>query len=314
MRRATALFIALLSAFPVCASALEAPRCAQPKSAGPKPLASDCLFILRVAVGQLTCSPACQCAPNGTLPAKASDALLCLRSATGQDVVLACPCGPPCAPDACSQARATCEQNAGIAENEMTAACPANPGQERTDCLARTQTLAAAGDDVCDKVEDACASCCAEFGLQCTLQPEIPKVIGNYTLPHREILEEQVGLPPGPGGVGLMLLELPDGAIGFDPSARNAITSAAECASALISCFDVSQRNFAGCAAAIPTCATDEPWSNGDGFCCTPACLDRYQELRRKGRTEPAAMTGAIYEAPSCMPGVDAATQRTVAP
>lgn len=67
--------------------------CAQPTSTGSLPMASDCLTILKVAVGIGSCSPECICAPKGTLPAKASDALLCLRKAVGQDVALNCPCG-----------------------------------------------------------------------------------------------------------------------------------------------------------------------------------------------------------------------------
>lgn len=69
-----------------------AAECAQPVSSGASPVASDCLFILGAAVGAQTCSPACICAPTGTLPPKATDALLCLAGATGQPVTLACPC------------------------------------------------------------------------------------------------------------------------------------------------------------------------------------------------------------------------------
>jgi hypothetical protein len=68
------------------------PACAQPVSSGPAPLATDCLYILRVVVGLATCDPACVCAPKGTLPVAATDALMCLKKATGQPVVLNCPC------------------------------------------------------------------------------------------------------------------------------------------------------------------------------------------------------------------------------
>lgn len=67
-------------------------ECAQPVSTGAGPVASDCLFILGVAVGAKTCSPECVCAPTGSLPTKATDALLCLSAATGQPVALNCPC------------------------------------------------------------------------------------------------------------------------------------------------------------------------------------------------------------------------------
>ena len=66
--------------------------CSQPTSSGPKPVASDCLFILNVAVGTQVCPLECVCAPKGTLPASATDALMCLQSAVGQTVPLSCPC------------------------------------------------------------------------------------------------------------------------------------------------------------------------------------------------------------------------------
>ncbi len=67
-------------------------RCSQPLSSGVLPTASDCLFILKAAVGLVTCSPECICAPTGSLPIVATDALLCLKKAVGQALPLNCPC------------------------------------------------------------------------------------------------------------------------------------------------------------------------------------------------------------------------------
>jgi hypothetical protein len=88
---ATLVFALLVTAAPAGATPVEA-ICSQPSSNGNSPVASDCLFILKVAVGLETCSPECICAPKGTLPTSASDALLCLKSAVGQPVELDCPC------------------------------------------------------------------------------------------------------------------------------------------------------------------------------------------------------------------------------
>jgi tripartite motif-containing protein 71 len=66
--------------------------CAQPLTDGPVPAATDCLFILQAAVGTVTCDPECICAPKGTFPIAATDALLCLSRATGQPTSLDCPC------------------------------------------------------------------------------------------------------------------------------------------------------------------------------------------------------------------------------
>jgi hypothetical protein len=67
-------------------------RCAQPVSDGNAPVASDCLFILRTAVGTADCDPGCVCDPNGSDTITASDALVCLKKAVGQSVTLDCPC------------------------------------------------------------------------------------------------------------------------------------------------------------------------------------------------------------------------------
>lgn len=66
--------------------------CSTPVSGGPEPTAGDCLLVLRTAVGLATCTPACACAPKGSLPTSALDALICLRRAVGHPIALACPC------------------------------------------------------------------------------------------------------------------------------------------------------------------------------------------------------------------------------
>lgn len=70
------------------------PPCAQPATSGPTPVASDCLYILNAAVGSVACAVECVCAPKGSLPTTATDALLCLMATVGTPVELACPCGP----------------------------------------------------------------------------------------------------------------------------------------------------------------------------------------------------------------------------
>jgi hypothetical protein len=196
------------------------------------------------------------------------------------------------------------------AESESIAACPSAAGAERTECLERATKVAEAGEEVCDDFLAACESCCSAAGSDCTLAPEVPKAIGTFEIPEREILQRPLDLPPGPGGIGYMLLVLPDGEMGFNPFRRTPATAAAECAGAVLACFRAGERNWAGCLTAAPTCTSDTPWEGSGPACCTPSCLGRYQQLRREGRSNPAAFTAAIYEAPSCMPGVDAYTGR----
>lgn len=71
---------------------LAEPLCAQPLTGGEGPEASDCQFLLRVAVGSESCDPVCICDPNGNGETTTNDALLCLRSSVGLDVPLECPC------------------------------------------------------------------------------------------------------------------------------------------------------------------------------------------------------------------------------
>ena len=67
--------------------------CGQPVSNGAAPIASDCLFILQVAVGLQACTPEpCVCDPTGDGGNTASDALTCLKRAVGEPIELLCPC------------------------------------------------------------------------------------------------------------------------------------------------------------------------------------------------------------------------------
>lgn len=64
--------------------------CAQPSTDGAEPKASDCVYVLKSAVGLLPCA-LCVCDVNGSTGLSAADALLCLKRAVGQAVTLKCP-------------------------------------------------------------------------------------------------------------------------------------------------------------------------------------------------------------------------------
>ena len=68
--------------------------CGRPVTTGASPTATDCLYILRCSVGTQTCTPECICDVNATSTITATDALVCLKKAVGQDVTL--DCGPGC--------------------------------------------------------------------------------------------------------------------------------------------------------------------------------------------------------------------------
>jgi hypothetical protein len=67
-------------------------ECSQPVTNGAVPVATDCLFILNVALELETCVPRCICAPKGFLPTVAADALACLLRVIRDTVVHDCPC------------------------------------------------------------------------------------------------------------------------------------------------------------------------------------------------------------------------------
>lgn len=119
----------------------------------------------------------------------------------------------------------------------------------------------------------------------------------------RRVLDT-VALPPAPNSRGFTLLALPDGTFTFDPQARSPVSAAAECATAMLGCFHPTQRNWAGCFASVPACTSETPWVGDHPMCCPAACGDRYQALRREGRPDPEAFAAAIWEEPSCMPGL----------
>ena len=95
--------------------------CAQPVSGIPdvlseRPVATDCLFILNVAIGLQSCSPVCICDvdSSGGAPS-ATDALICLYAAVGVPDVLDCNCTEPCsAPPPCSQMEFTLREGSDL--------------------------------------------------------------------------------------------------------------------------------------------------------------------------------------------------------
>jgi hypothetical protein len=61
--------------------------CGQPLSSGTKPNTSDCSYILKAAVGSKPCD-LCVCDVNHQSGISTVDALICLKRAVGQNVVL----------------------------------------------------------------------------------------------------------------------------------------------------------------------------------------------------------------------------------
>jgi hypothetical protein len=211
--------------------------------------------------------------------------------------------GDACAAS-CMSLQSKCRLEATRDRDAKAAACSGSSDAVAT-CREAADRLLEAAKSICTDARSACKSCCGSKGSSCAaIALEVPKFAGAFVLPDRRDLPG-ANLPPGPDGKGFLLGALPDGVAWMDPERRTPVTAAAECATAVLACFDPQERNFAGCFASVPACPTDAPWTSDGPACCAAACSTRYQELLRQGRDEPTAMAAAIWEAPSCMPGVE---------
>jgi hypothetical protein len=202
----------------------------------------------------------------------------------------------------CKSALVACTGSAKSEKTTSRAACSAAADIKL--CQQGVKRLFKAASRVCRGARARCRACCKDGSTGCDVPPELPRFSGEFPMPDRRGLDD-TPLPPGPSGQGFMLLELPDGAFFFDPTARSPVSAAAECATVVLSCFHPTLRNWAGCLASVPECQTDTPWVGDQSMCCPAGCGERYQELRAAGRPDAEAFAAAIWEAPSCMPGLE---------
>lgn len=202
----------------------------------------------------------------------------------------------------CVSAAKTCRLDARATHDVTVALCPTK-GPEKKACRLQPKRVHTGAKRSCKAFKKACTACCKAGEADCDRPPEPLIVAGTFEVPPR-VTADNIGLPPAPNGSGFVLLRLPDGDLVIDPAKRTPISAAAECAAAVLACYQAGARNFPGCLAAVPPCTSKKPWEKDKPVCCAPACIDRYQELRRAGRDEATAFAAAIWEEPSCMPGL----------
>lgn len=90
MNRTSSLVLAAFFAVSASSAALAGlPPCGQPTN-GPAPKASDALYVLRAAVASGACDIRV-CDVSDTNTVTASDALMILKAAVGQDILFNCP-------------------------------------------------------------------------------------------------------------------------------------------------------------------------------------------------------------------------------
>lgn len=174
--RIVSMIVALLAAAVAAAPPVSADLgdCAQPVSTGAAPVASDCLFILNVAVGADVCAPACTCAPRGTLPTTASDALVCLAVAVGGSTLLSCPCPvatttTTAAPTTTTTTSSTTSSTTTVTVTTTTVpdACTPNPCQNGGTCFP-----SGPADFFCACVPDWTGPTCGDCGYACSEDPD----------------------------------------------------------------------------------------------------------------------------------------------
>lgn len=85
----------------------------------------------------------------------------------------------------------------------------------------------------------------------------------------------------------------------------DAISGRERCADLVANCHAPGVRSIDACMLSAPACATAEPWLEATP-CCAEACLTGYAALRMQGMDPIGAYLQVLFEAPICMPGVDA--------
>jgi hypothetical protein len=216
----------------------------------------------------------------------------------------ASPARKACVAD-CNAARVACLGQAEANDAAARSGCAAAPDPRA--CEAQAGRLAKAAKKACKGARKACKRCCKSPAPSCVEPPELPVASGSFALPERSALAaalEEAGFPPAPQGSGYTVLPLPDGDFVIDPEDRSPVSAAGECADAMLACLSPPERNVAGCFASVPPCRGKKPWKGDGPLCCPAGCGERYQALRREGLDEDRALAAALFEAPSCVPGL----------
>lgn len=100
------------------------------------------------------------------------------------------------------------------------------------------------------------------------------------------------------------LIQVRGGMVAYrnDPDTPAALLE--RCAQTFNQCLQAPGASADSCVAQVPTCATREPWKGGRN-CCPLECKDGYQNRRASGVSGESAFLSALYETPSCVPGLE---------
>jgi len=84
----------------------------------------------------------------------------------------------------------------------------------------------------------------------------------------------------------------------------------AACSALVTRCVNPPARSLDACFMSAPRCTSPKPWLEADGntTCCPQACWERFESLRKSGKTPIVALDNALYgggdSSKSCLPPV----------
>lgn len=100
------------------------------------------------------------------------------------------------------------------------------------------------------------------------------------------------------------LVQVRGGVVSFrnDPDTSAALRN--RCAETWKLCMQGPEATPDACLTQVPSCERSEPWKGGRN-CCPVECKMDYSRRRSAGQPGDSAFTNALFENPSCVPGLD---------
>lgn len=112
-------------------------------------------------------------------------------------------------------------------------------------------------------------------------------------------------LPSLPDSSLKLLADLSGGRIAVDPDTKDPLTGLAACTDRVTYCYAPGSKDLKACLEAMPTCATETPWTEATA-CCPDACKTAFSAAVAGGEVPNKAFERVFFLEPDCFPGVRA--------
>lgn len=123
---------------------------------------------------------------------------------------------------------------------------------------------------------------------------------GNVHLCLPTFADEMVEYIAAPDG---KLVQVRGGVVSYRNDPDTAAALLERCAETWKLCTQAPEATPDSCVTRVPTCDRNEPWKGGRN-CCPIECKMAYSRQRAAGEPGEAAFARALYESPSCVPGL----------